>query len=93
MAFMELASFSSQARGIKFYDVATTDINVGDHLIFLQETDNLWDMNCICLMISQAAGLKTLGHLAREAASYLSPLISAGFQATGLVKVSRNKLS
>ena len=36
-----LATFSLQARGIKFYDVSTSSIRVGDSLEFRQSTNAL----------------------------------------------------
>ena len=80
----ELASFSCQARGIKFYEVSTSDINVGDHLQLILEPENPWDSNCIAIMMSySSSSQRKLGHLAREASCHLAPLISAGFQASG----------
>ena len=78
-AVCELASFSSQARGIKFYEVSISEINVGDHVHLNLEPDNNWDSNCIALMIAYSSRQK---NLAREASCHLSHLISAGFQAS-----------
>ncbi|ORU95139.1 MAG: hypothetical protein A6F71_10855 [Cycloclasticus sp. symbiont of Poecilosclerida sp. M] len=75
-----LASFSAQARGIKFYDVPLPEISVGDHFSCVLEPLNPWDANCIALKLSPT---RTLGHLAREASVHLFPLLTAGFEASG----------
>ena len=81
-AFVSLASFSSQARGIKFYDVSTSSICVGDRLEFRLEPSNKWDSNCIALWLARSPP-KMLGHLAREAASQLASLLRCGLSASG----------
>ena len=44
------------------------------------EPDNPYEVNCVALMLP---GYKMFGHLAREAAQFLAPLLRAGFQAHG----------
>lgn len=83
MMTCELASFSCQARGIKFYEVETSEIAVGDLLNFQLEPDNEWDSNCISIWVTGSGSARKLGNLAREAAVYLSPLLSSGLQASG----------
>lgn len=83
---VQLASISSQARGIKFYDIPTNSIHVGTSLLFLLEPSNPWDANCIAVWTcTKAASLATrkLGHLARETACKLAPLLHSGLVATG----------
>lgn len=75
-----LASFSSQARGIKFYDVPSDFICVGGQFSCRLESTNLWDSDCIALVVGASS---QLGHLAQEASHYLAPLLRAGFQASG----------
>ena len=79
---VSLASFSSQARGIKFYDVSTSSICVGDRLELRLEPTNEWDSDCIALWLS-CSPPKMLGHLALEAAKQLAPLLRSGFSASG----------
>ena len=80
---VSLASFSSQARGIKFYDVSTSSICVGDRLELRLEPKNEWDSDCISLWLSCCSPPRMLGHLAVEAASQLAPLLRSGFSASG----------
>ncbi len=72
-----LASFVSQARGIKFYDSLPF---AGMRFQCCLEPYNAYDRNCVALVLP---GLRMLSHLAREAAQFLAPLLRAGFQAHG----------
>ena len=76
----ELASFSSQARVIMFYDVPLSDIR--EDLKFCCELEplNARDKDSVILKCSVTA---TLGHLAREASVHLAPLLRNGFRAEG----------
>ena len=76
-----LAAFSSQARGIKFYSVPTEDIRVGALLDCRLEPTNPKDGNCIALWLSSPPLM--FGHLVREAACHLAPLLRDGFVASG----------
>lgn len=79
-----LASFQSQARGIKFYQVSTQSICVGDHLTLHLDPSNAWDSNCISLwMHSLHVPPRMLGNLAKETAFVLAPLLRSGVVATG----------
>jgi hypothetical protein len=71
-----LASFSSQARGIMFYGTAYP----GQHFRCCLEPFNYHDADCVALLV---APHQKLGHLAREAAHFLAPLLRAGFEAQG----------
>ena len=75
-----LASFRSQARGIMFYDVPASTIFVGQHFSCHLDISNVHDVNSVSILIAPHF---MLGHLAREAALYLAPLLRAGFQASG----------
>ncbi len=47
---------------------------------------NHYDSNCIALLVSSSAagsGPSMLGHLAREEAGYLAPLLREGFKGFG----------
>ena len=81
VAFVPLASFLCQARGIKLYDAPISMVLPGVSLGVELESSNLYDANCISLSLLPN-GLK-LGHLAREAAAHLAPLLRCGCQATG----------
>ena len=79
-----LASFRSEARGIKFYDVLTSEVCVGQSLHFQLEPLNPYDSDCVAVYLGGCSDSESmLGHLAREAASYLAPLLREGFQGLG----------
>ncbi len=75
-----LASFLSQARGIKFYDASLSSLNIGDAFVCQLEPSNPHDTNCIGLFLEPDV---KLGHLAREDAITLSSLLREGFEAKG----------
>ena len=78
-----LASFRSEARGIKFY-VLTSEVCVGQSLHFQLEPLNPYDSDCVAIYLGGCSDSESmLGHLAREAASYLAPLLREGFQGLG----------
>ena len=79
MAFSALAAFSSQARGIKFYNVPTGMIQVGDSLHCCLVRTNCYHSNCIALWLSWPS---MLGHVAGEAACHLAPLLRCGLVAS-----------
>ena len=80
-ATVSLASFFSQARGIKFYGVETTSIHVGDSLDVRLDPSNRRDGNCVALWLTDSS-IK-LGNLAREVAFHLAPLMRSGLTASG----------
>ena len=71
--FYQPASFKSQARGTKFYDVSDLDVGRTFHC-------QLEPSNKVALWVDSQS---MLGHLAREAANYLAPLLREGFEASG----------
>jgi hypothetical protein len=75
-----LARFTSQARGIMFYNVPLPEISVGVHFSCELEPYNTQDPNSIVVRLSPT---RMLGYLAREASTHLCPLLTAGFQASG----------
>ena len=77
---VNLASFSSQVRGIKFYDFSSSSAYVETYLTFDLKPSNPQDANCVAVRTRTGA---MLGHLAREAACYLAPLLRTGLIATG----------
>ena len=83
-AAVSLASFSSQARGIKFYGVSTTSIRVGESLDLRLDPSNHHDGNCVALWLTRSWSSPTmLGNLAREAAFHLAPLMRSGLSVSG----------
>ena len=85
MSISALAAFSSQAREIKFYNVPTGMIQVGDSLYCRLEPTNRYHSNCVALWLSSPSMM--LGHVAGEAACHLAPLLRCGFVASRLVVV------
>lgn len=75
-----LASFQSQARGIKFYDAPHSSLHIGDSFVCQLEPSNPYDANCIGLFLEPEV---KLGHLTREDATILSSLLREGFEAKG----------
>ena len=78
-----LASFTSEARGIKFYDAILSSVYIGQSLQCKLEPLNQYDVNCVAVFLATVSGQSMLGHLAREDASYLAPLLREGFEGFG----------
>ena len=78
---VHLASFSSQVRGIKFYDFSSSSAYMETYLTFDLEPSNPQDANCVAVRTRGSRAM--LGHLARETACYLAPLLRTGLLATG----------
>lgn len=75
-----LAAFQCQARGIKFYDVPSESVRCGLDINCRLEPGNLHDSSCVALVLKDS---KMLGHLAKEVAQYLAPLLRKGVTASG----------
>ncbi len=80
MEAVPLCQFRSQARGIKYYDVPMSAVCLGVTFSCVPDPINLFDSNCIDLMGESS---DKLGHLAKEDASVLAPLLREGFEARG----------
>ena len=78
---LDLVSFTSLVRGIKFYNVSTSAVCVGDFVSLCPEPYNPHDNNCIAVWM----GPRMLGHLSRDVACCLAPLMSSGVSASGYV--------
>ena len=76
-----LVLFSTQVRGIKFYGVPINLIHVGSSVSLCLEPFHPHDSNCIALWMGSAM----LGHLTRETACDLVPLLWHGVMASGYV--------
>ena len=76
-----LASFSSQVRGIKFYNFSSSSASLGTSLVFQLEPSNARDDNCVAVWTRSPRAM--LGHLAKETACHLAPLLRTGLSATG----------
>ena len=78
MVAVALATFTTQARGIMFHHGI---VGVGSEIRCQLEPDNAHDVNAIVVLAGASSAI--CGHLAREAASCLAPLLRGGFEATG----------
>ncbi len=79
-----LATFSSTVRGVRFYDVTVSAVSGGERIVLQLEGTNVYDSNCVAVRLQSSGSLfSMLGHLAREDAAYLAPLLRSGLSATG----------
>ena len=75
-----LAFFECQCRGVKFYQWSQAGDTVRKPVSFRRDPGNPHDPNCVEVLV--AAGWK-LGHIAKDAAQWLSPLLMGPFHARG----------
>ena len=75
-----LAFFSCQCRGIKFYDLSDIGARQGDGVVLVREPHNPRDSNSVAVFLRGGA---MLGHVAKEAAKWLSPMLLGPFRITG----------
>ena len=75
-------SFHCQCRGVKFYDLRSAGAAWGTKLDLVQEPTNPHDPLCVAAWVpgipdERGAGARPrmLGHVAKEAARWLSPLL------------------
>ena len=78
-----LASFLSSVRGVRFYDVNVSSVREGGRVALQLEPTNVHDSNCVAVYFRSSFFSDMLGHLAREDAAYLAPLLRSGLFATG----------
>ena len=78
-----LATVNSVVRGVHFYDVTASSISVGSRVALQLEPTNPYDSNCIAVFLRLSMFTDMVGHLAREDAHYLAPLLRSGLYATG----------
>ena len=77
-----LGTSSSQVRGIKFYDMSTSSVHMGDNLEFRLEPSNPCVSDYVAVWLPSSLP-KMLDHLTREAACCLAPLLRSGLVVTG----------
>lgn len=79
-----LVSFSCECRGVKFYDLRSVGAEWGTNLELVKEPTNPHDPLCVAAWVPGIPGERghrarrrrhMLGHVAKEAARVLSPLI------------------
>ena len=82
---LKLAQFITQAKGIRLYEVDCSRVQVGMTVI-LRRSPSRYDINAVDLLVTSLHGNLFFGHLAKEAAQFISPLLLKEFNVTGLVK-------
>ena len=70
-----LASFSARVRGVKFFGLRGGDGWFWERAEVERDPGNSYDANCVEVLVRG----RRLGHLAKEAAEFVSPLLAAGF--------------
>ena len=76
-----LASFRTQIRGVKLYSLSECGITRGMLVNFVRRPDSCRDTNCVEVRVAGVAA--KLGHVAAEAAKWLSPLLLGPFHISG----------
>ena len=77
-----LAFFSCQVRGIKFYDLSNIGAREGERVFLEREPSNPHHPNCVGVFLGGGGGRRMLGHVARQAAEWLSPMLLGPFRIT-----------
>ena len=75
----ELVFFTTECRGVKFYSLRDGGVDCGDELSFVRRPHHSKDPNCIEVRVRS----QKLGHVATEAAEWLSPMLLGPFRVTG----------
>jgi len=73
---VELAFFTAQCRGVKFYSLAETGAEFGSEVEFVRRPFHSKDNNCVevGVKVKVKGRYKMLGHLVAEAAEWLSSM-------------------
>ena len=79
----ELVYFTTQCRGVKFYHFRDGGVDFGDKLAFVRKPHHFKDPNCVEVRVVSRGRSLQLGHVAAEAAEWLSPLLIGPFRITG----------
>ena len=92
-----LATFLSTVRGVRFYDVSVSSVRAGGRVALQLEPTNIYDSNCVALPVAvylrSSLFSDMLGHLAREDAAYLAPLLRSGLFATFEIALELENIS
>ena len=76
-----LNTFITQAKGIHLYDMDCRRVLVGMEVL-LRRNPSHYDLNAVDLLVSLPQQNLFLGHLAREPARFVSPLLLNGLKIT-----------
>ena len=79
----ELARFTCQCRGIKFYQLAEVGAQVSSVVRFKREPRNPHDPNSVIVSVCCGGQEKRFGHVARKAAWWLFRLLEGPFRNSG----------
>ena len=81
-----LLFFKCQCRGVKFYDLRSAGARYGTRLSLVREPTNLQDpLNCVAAWVPgpwSSGHRAILGHVAKETARWLNPLLDSCFHVT-----------
>ena len=76
-ALQDLAFFSCECRGVKFYGLSDADELFGSQVAFTRNPGHHKDPNCVEVMVKQPGNIYyKLGHITAEAAEWLSPMLN-----------------
>ena len=73
-----LATFRSVAHGVGFYDIDVSAVRGGSRVVLQLEPTNVYDSKCVAVYLRSSMFSDLLGHLAREDAAFLAPLLRSG---------------
>ena len=92
-----LVFFECQCQGIKFYYLSGVSMRYGTWVVLRREPANIYDHFCAAAFVcdgsialtqrthSRCKASLMLGHIAKEAARWLCPLLSSSLRVTGCV--------
>ena len=78
-----LAFFCCEVAGVRLNQLGRRELRVFDEVYFVREPTNPYDSNSVLVKTVIRGRHIVLGHVAREAARWLSPLLLASFEACG----------
>ena len=82
-----LVMFGCKCRGVKFYDLRSFVARWGANVKLVRAPSNVHDTNCVAAWVTDGRTSRwlQLGHVAREAAKWLHPLLQPQYRVTRLV--------
>lgn len=77
---VELTFFRTQCRGVKFYSLKEEAVHFWSKAYLVRKPFNVKDPNCVEVQVRCSDGhVKMLGHITKEAAEWLSPMLLGPF--------------
>ena len=84
MDYIDLAFFTCVCRGVKFHGISGRRLPYGTELAFRREPTNPYDSNAVLVFVVESGRrLTPPGHVAAEAARWLSPLLLGPYTVCG----------